>query len=212
LDITSRRVVELHWQGEQGIDLSFALSICFAIHNDKLADRYTLQCYNCYFLSWPIIVITMRKCAVTVAGAVTPALEQEQELVKVLSSDEPQGALKWALGRVLRLQKLPRRILHRRVQLQKQEEQERVWLRERERVLGLGQVWKLMREREQELGPMQVQEVGQMRMRVRELELELLQMQVQVQQMGRVRERELESELGQTRKQVRERERELGQM
>jgi len=29
------------------------------------------------------------------------ALEQEQELVKVLSSDEPQGALKWALGRVL---------------------------------------------------------------------------------------------------------------
>jgi hypothetical protein len=66
LDSTSSCVVELRWQSksEESIDLLFILSICFAIRNDKWTDRYTLQRYNCYFFSWAIITITMRKCAV----------------------------------------------------------------------------------------------------------------------------------------------------
>jgi hypothetical protein len=63
-DSISSCVVELHWQNKESIDLLFVLSICFAIHNGKWADRYTLQRYNCYFLSWAIIAITMRKSAV----------------------------------------------------------------------------------------------------------------------------------------------------
>ena len=43
LDSTSSCVVELHWQGKETIDLLFLLSICFVIHSDKLAHRYTLQ-------------------------------------------------------------------------------------------------------------------------------------------------------------------------
>ena len=63
---TSSCVVELHWQSEESIDLLFVLSICFAIHNDKWTDRYTLQHYNCYFISWAII-FTMRKRVVCTA-------------------------------------------------------------------------------------------------------------------------------------------------
>jgi hypothetical protein len=60
LDRTSDCAVELHWQGEQTIDLLFVLSVCFRIHNDPWAKRYTLQHYNCYFLSWTIIMIIVR--------------------------------------------------------------------------------------------------------------------------------------------------------
>jgi hypothetical protein len=60
LDRTSDCVVELHWQGEQTIDLLFVLSVCFRIRNDPWAKRYTLQHYNCYFLSWTIIMIIVR--------------------------------------------------------------------------------------------------------------------------------------------------------
>jgi hypothetical protein len=65
---TSGCVVELHWRGEQTIDLLIVLYVCFAIHNDKWAKRYTLQSYNCYFLSWAIIVITMRTSAICGTG------------------------------------------------------------------------------------------------------------------------------------------------
>ena len=60
LDGTFDCVAELRWQGERTIDLLFVLSICFRIHNDKWTKRYTLQHYNCYFLSWTIIIIIMR--------------------------------------------------------------------------------------------------------------------------------------------------------
>jgi hypothetical protein len=60
LDGTSDCVVELHWQGDQTIDLLFVLSICFRTHNDKWTKRYTLQHYNCYFVSWTIIMIIVR--------------------------------------------------------------------------------------------------------------------------------------------------------
>lgn len=51
LDGTYDCEVELHCGGEQTIDLLFVISICFRVHNDKWARRYTLQRYNCYFLS-----------------------------------------------------------------------------------------------------------------------------------------------------------------
>jgi hypothetical protein len=61
LDGTYECVVELRWRGEQTINLLFLLSICFRIHNDERAKRYTLQHYNCYFLSWTIIITVVRK-------------------------------------------------------------------------------------------------------------------------------------------------------
>jgi hypothetical protein len=61
-------VVELQWRTEQTIDLLFILSICFRLHNDKLAQRYTLQHYNCYFLSWTIIMIIMRNTTACTDG------------------------------------------------------------------------------------------------------------------------------------------------
>ncbi|KIM70989.1 hypothetical protein PILCRDRAFT_17525, partial [Piloderma croceum F 1598] len=85
LDSTSSCVVELRWQGKETIDLLFVLSICFSIQNDKLADRYTLQRYNCYFLSWVIIGITIRKSAIcgamlyTGPGMLERVLERELE-------------------------------------------------------------------------------------------------------------------------------------
>jgi hypothetical protein len=63
LDGTSGCVVELHWRGEQTVDLLTVLSICFRLHNDKWAQRYTLQHYNCYFLSWTIITTIVRNIA-----------------------------------------------------------------------------------------------------------------------------------------------------
>ena len=89
LDNTSNCIVELHWQGNDIIDMLFILSICFAIHNDKLADRYTLQRYNCYFLSWAIIGITMRKSAVrgAVFNTVGPELGLELELAQALGPE-----------------------------------------------------------------------------------------------------------------------------
>jgi hypothetical protein len=111
LDSTSSYVVELCWQSEESIDLLFVLSICFTIRNDKWADRYTLQRYNCYFVSWAIITITMRKSAVCsavlnvgeVPGGVRElelelalwrALQQEQELDQEL---EPEPERTWEL-------------------------------------------------------------------------------------------------------------------
>jgi hypothetical protein len=112
LDSTSSCVVELHWQSEskESLDLLFVLSICFAIHNDKWADRYTLQRYNCYFLSWAIIVITMRKSAVCRAVFDTGKVqgdeeaELEGELVLVLTREldrELDPKLAEVLGRML---------------------------------------------------------------------------------------------------------------
>ena len=63
LEQTSDCVVELHWQGEQSIDLLFILSICFALKQDEKAKQYTLQRYNCYFLSWAIVMIAARDTA-----------------------------------------------------------------------------------------------------------------------------------------------------
>jgi hypothetical protein len=60
LNGVSECVVELHWRGEQTVNLLFILFICFRIRNDKWAKRYTLQHYNCYFLSWTIIMIIVR--------------------------------------------------------------------------------------------------------------------------------------------------------
>jgi hypothetical protein len=68
LDEASDCVVELHWRGEETIDLLFVLSICFRIHNDRWTKRYTLQHYNCYFVSWTIIMVVIRSSTVLERG------------------------------------------------------------------------------------------------------------------------------------------------
>jgi hypothetical protein len=60
VEATSDCVVELQWRGDQTINIIIILSICFNIRNDKWAARYTLQHYNCYFVSWTIITISVR--------------------------------------------------------------------------------------------------------------------------------------------------------
>jgi hypothetical protein len=167
LDSTSRRVVELHWQGKDTIDLLFVLSICFAIHNDKLANRYTLQRYNCYFLSWAIIGITMRKSAVR--GAVfkpsrpdrEPALERE-ELQRVQELRRKREEL---VGVHERVQELQRKLEVRARKLRQEREGMMMQLLTMELELERERKWERklerMQERERELQQVWEQERAQ---------------------------------------------------
>jgi hypothetical protein len=100
LDNTSSCVVELHWQSEseESIDISFVLSICFAIRNDKWADRYTLQRYNCYFLSWAIVAIIMRKSAVCGAAFSTGIMPSCMDELERALELELERTLEWVLA------------------------------------------------------------------------------------------------------------------
>ena len=181
LDSTSSCVVELFWQGEETVDLLFILSICFAIHNDKSTDRYTLQCHNCYFLSWAIIGITVRKIAVR--GVVFNRMEQGQGQVLALALmlDRDHRELEWVLDQVL----------------------ERVLARVPERVLARVPTWvgELVQELARELERMLARELELELARERELELELAQMlekwelEWQERRQGRRQQLELEQEL-----------------
>jgi hypothetical protein len=109
---TSECVVELHWRGEQTIELLSVFAICFRIHNDKWAKRYTLQHYNCYFLSWTIIMIVVRNATACEANlnaalehgiwrvqrgvwSVERALEAERVLkTKRIQDGKPEWGLK----------------------------------------------------------------------------------------------------------------------
>ncbi|KAF9506875.1 hypothetical protein BS47DRAFT_368728 [Hydnum rufescens UP504] len=59
LDKTSYCLAELHCQGSD-VDLSSIIKICFGIHIDDKAGRYTLLRFNCYFFAWTIFVVTAR--------------------------------------------------------------------------------------------------------------------------------------------------------
>ncbi|KAF9505435.1 hypothetical protein BS47DRAFT_538063 [Hydnum rufescens UP504] len=59
LDKTSEFLAELHCQGSN-IDLLNIIKICFGIHTDTRAGRYTLQRFNCYFFAWTVLVAAAR--------------------------------------------------------------------------------------------------------------------------------------------------------
>ncbi|KAF9503520.1 hypothetical protein BS47DRAFT_1402317 [Hydnum rufescens UP504] len=59
LEKTSHCLAELHCQASD-LDLSNIIKICFGIHKDPKAGRYTLQRFNCYFFAWTILVATAR--------------------------------------------------------------------------------------------------------------------------------------------------------
>ncbi|KAF9506942.1 hypothetical protein BS47DRAFT_1352285 [Hydnum rufescens UP504] len=59
LDKSSSCLAELHCQGSD-VDLSNIIKICFGIHSDDKAGRYTLQRFNCYFFSWTMLVVIAR--------------------------------------------------------------------------------------------------------------------------------------------------------
>jgi hypothetical protein len=155
LDSTSSCVVELHWENEESVDLLFVLSICFAIHNDKQAGRYTLQRYNCYFVSWAVIAITMRKSAVCegVFNVWVWEMErQEWDLEEEVPWErglewQSEGQCEW--GRIAWEQEQGLGL-----------GRELGWtlVRELRQQLGLGRVWgwELERELERELGQRQV--------------------------------------------------------
>jgi hypothetical protein len=132
LDSTSHCVVELNWREEPTIDLLFVLSICFAIRNDKQADRYTLQCYNCYFLSWAIIVITMRKSAVCGAVLNTAVKCPVAGVRNVLRGGVAKAVREvWALELAELEQELVQELVQKLVQVRVQERvQVRVQVRE----------------------------------------------------------------------------------
>ena len=149
LDSTSSCVVELHWQNEESIDLLFVLSICFAIHDDKWADRYTLQRYNCYFISWAIITITMRKSAVCRAvfntGEVqNGVLELEQGLQLKLERELEQGLqleLERALEQALERKRVRVLELNRALELERKPAQELDWTLEWARAERVHALW-----------------------------------------------------------------------
>jgi hypothetical protein len=156
---TSGCVVELHWQDEQTIDLLFVLAICFAIHNDKWAKRYTLQCFNCYFLSWAIIVITMRKSAVCGDGlnmAVQDGIRQGGNHVAWdVTSSVARWGWQWKRERTQKQgQDLDLDSQKRELALEREIEQERDLKRDLEQVqleCGPGQELELTAVRVQEL-------------------------------------------------------------
>ena len=185
LDSISCCVIELHWQGKETIDLLYVLSICFAIHGDKWADRYTLQRYNCYFLSWTIIAITMRKTSVCRAVFDTRKVQGERAL---------EGAPRLELELVLEL--VPVRIRERA----QAREQDLVWVRKRVR--------EREQERERERREERRQGMAHERVWEREGELRLerkrkLQLQREL-RMERELQRELKQELGQGQELVEE--------
>ncbi|KAF9505437.1 hypothetical protein BS47DRAFT_1489826 [Hydnum rufescens UP504] len=59
LDKTSDCLAKLHCQGSN-VDLLNIIKICFGIHRDTKAGRYTLQCFNCYFFAWTLLIATAR--------------------------------------------------------------------------------------------------------------------------------------------------------
>ncbi|KAF9520779.1 hypothetical protein BS47DRAFT_1357183 [Hydnum rufescens UP504] len=59
LDKTSDFLAELHCQSSN-VDLLDIIKICFGIHRDHEAGRYTLQRFNCYFFAWTVLVATAR--------------------------------------------------------------------------------------------------------------------------------------------------------
>ncbi|KAF9518233.1 hypothetical protein BS47DRAFT_1338505 [Hydnum rufescens UP504] len=59
LDVASHCLAEFHCQASD-LDLSHIIKICFGIHKDPKAGRYTLQRFNCYFFAWTILVATAR--------------------------------------------------------------------------------------------------------------------------------------------------------
>ncbi|KAF9520793.1 hypothetical protein BS47DRAFT_1481162 [Hydnum rufescens UP504] len=59
LDKTSDFLAEFHCQGSD-VDLLNIIKICFGIHRDDKAGRYTLQRFNCYFFAWTMLVATAR--------------------------------------------------------------------------------------------------------------------------------------------------------
>ena len=190
---TSGCVVELHWRG-QTIDLLYILSICFAIHSDKRGKRYTLQCYNCYFLSWAIIVITMRKSAVCGNGlniAVQDGIRQgDSDLVWNVAKEVGRWVWRWKQSeraqqgwdvqkRELALELVQERVQKLELELESAREQMRAMERERGRERERG-VWVWVRELEQKFVIMREQvrvleqKLASMRVRVLELERELM--------------------------------------
>ncbi|KAF9505426.1 hypothetical protein BS47DRAFT_537642 [Hydnum rufescens UP504] len=59
LDKTSDFLAEFHCQSSD-VDLLNIIKICFGIHRDNKAGRYTLQRFNCYFFAWTVLVATAR--------------------------------------------------------------------------------------------------------------------------------------------------------
>ncbi|KAF9520780.1 hypothetical protein BS47DRAFT_404148 [Hydnum rufescens UP504] len=59
LDKTSDFLAELHCQSSN-VDLLDIIKICFGIHRDHEAGRYTLQRFNCYFFAWTVLLATAR--------------------------------------------------------------------------------------------------------------------------------------------------------
>ena len=182
LDNTSSCIVELRWRGKKIIDLLFVLSICFAIYNDKLADRYTLQRYNCYFLSWAIIGITMRKSAVrgavfnTVGLGRGQGMEMERELELELALElEPERARALGLGQALGRALGRERVRELQLELQQWQQRERELGRERERAWARARASAraMALERARERAGERTLELGRVRERTLELELDL---------------------------------------
>ena len=170
---TSDCVVELHWRSEETIDLLFVLSICFRLHNDKWARRYTLQHYNCYFLSWTIMMIIVRNTTACAAGLDT-ALE---------CGVWPKGLQNWNVELELDRARDRERILRQKLE----EEREQAQMRKLELELVRVRVHK--RERVRELRR-QLLEVERARERMQELTQEQMKVLKRVRALEREREQE----------------------
>jgi hypothetical protein len=59
LDKTSKVLLRVHFP--QGQDLISVLATCYGVKTDNQAQFYTVTRYNCYFLSWTILITAARR-------------------------------------------------------------------------------------------------------------------------------------------------------
>ena len=104
LEKVSDCMVEVHWHGKPTIDLLFILSICFALRQDESAKQYTLQRYNCYFLSWTIIMAVVRKMAAwetRLGDVMSEAFLHVERKANYRVATLSQGDDAWTMGQYL---------------------------------------------------------------------------------------------------------------
>ncbi|KAG8742479.1 hypothetical protein FRC10_001375 [Ceratobasidium sp. 414] len=75
LEQTSKLLLRVHFP--QGQDLIVILATCYGILADERAGRYTVTQFNCYFLSWAILITTARRTVDWSAVSREPKLWEE---------------------------------------------------------------------------------------------------------------------------------------
>jgi hypothetical protein len=88
----SRRIIDIRFGPEAHFNIYDLLYICYSVHLDEEARYYTLQRYNCYFLSWTIALLVLRSVVDRIS--VPRVAGPEEEIFQAVESWHVHGL--WA--------------------------------------------------------------------------------------------------------------------